>query len=224
MELALDYRRDAWLLYGNVALAETKGRDINSAQGLFEPDELGYIATHDIHTDYDQLATVSAGAAYRLKGCTGHADLLFGSGFYGGFANSDKLRSHYAVNVGAAYTLPTWRRVTATLCFDVINLLDQSYLLHDAGIGATVNQFGERRGFSAASAVFSRWGCYHALHQADDPPANRGRANRAVWWQFCPLPNPLASSLIHLARGLRLGHFRPRRERRASPGSDLLRA
>ena len=34
-----------------------------------------------------------------------------------------------------------------TLRFDVINLFDQSYLLHDAGIGATVNQYGERRGF-----------------------------------------------------------------------------
>ena len=37
--------------------------------------------------------------------------------------------------------------MTATLRFDVIDLLDQSYLLHDAGIGATVNQHGERRGF-----------------------------------------------------------------------------
>ncbi len=80
IEWTVDYRRGDWLFFGNVALAETKGRDINSAQGLFDDDELRYVARHEIHTDYDQLATVSAGAVYRWKGLALHSDSLFGSG------------------------------------------------------------------------------------------------------------------------------------------------
>ncbi len=147
VELTADYQRGPWLLYGNAALAETQGRDINSARGLFDEDELSYTGRHDIHTDYDQRWTVSAGAAYQRNNLTLHADLLFGSGFYGGENNQDPLPAHSTVNVGAAYTASLGRRASLTLRFDVINLFDQSYLLHDAGIGATVNQYGERRGF-----------------------------------------------------------------------------
>lgn len=147
IEFTADYRHAPWLLYANVALAKTEGRQINSAQGLFDEEELRYIARHDIHTDYDQLWTISAGAAYRWQGLTLHTDLLFGSGFYGGTNNEDQLPTHYTVNVGLAYTSTVLWRTLLTLRFDVVNLFDQSYLLHDAGIGATVNQYGERRGF-----------------------------------------------------------------------------
>ena len=147
VEFTADYHQGPWLCYGNAALAETKGRGINSSRGLFDEDELGYIDRHDIHTDYDQRWTVSAGGAYQRNGLTLHADLLFGSGFYGGENNQDQLPAHATVNVGAVYTASLGRRASVTLRFDVIDLFDQNYLLHDAGIGATVNQYGERRGF-----------------------------------------------------------------------------
>lgn len=147
VEFTAGYQWGDWLLYGNVAVAETKGRGINSAQGLFDADELGYIARHDIHTDYDQLLTVSAGTVYRWQRLALHADLLYGSGFFGGEDNLDQLPAHGTVNAGADYTFSPTRWASLTLRFDVINLFDQSYLLHDAGIGATTNQYGERRGF-----------------------------------------------------------------------------
>ncbi len=146
-EFTADYRQGPCLLYGNVALAETRRRDINSAQGLFDADERSYVANHDIHTDYDQLWTISAGAAYRSENVTLHSDLLFGSGFYGETDNADQLPAHYTVNLGVAYTAMPWRQSSLTLRFDVVNLFNQSYLLHDAGIGATINQYRERRGF-----------------------------------------------------------------------------
>ncbi len=146
VEFTADYHRGAWLLYANVALAETKGRKINSAQGLFAADELQYISRHDIHADYDQGVTISAGAVWHWRSLALHSDLLFGSGFCGGFANSDALPSHATVNVGASWLVGAVRGVSLSVRCDVINLFDRSYLLHDAGIGATVNQYGERRG------------------------------------------------------------------------------
>ncbi len=147
VEFTAEYRWGVWQVYGSLAVAETKGRGINTSQGLFDAEELAYIKTHDIHTDYDQRLTASGGAAYRWKGLALHTDLLFGSGFFGGFANSQALPSHYTLNLGAAYTFVWSARASLSLRFDVINATDQSYLLHDAGIGATVDQYSERRGF-----------------------------------------------------------------------------
>ena len=153
VEFTADYRRGPWLFYGNAALAETQGRQINSARGLFDDDESAYIDRHDIHTDYDQRWTVSAGGAYQRNNLTLHTDLLFGSGFYGDENNQEQLPAHYTINVGVAYAASSGRRASLTLRFDVINLLDLSYLLHDAGIGATINQYGERRGFFGSARL-----------------------------------------------------------------------
>ncbi len=147
VELTVTYQKGPWLFYSNVALAQTKGREINSSQGLFDLDELTYIAKHYIHTDYDQLVTISSGAAFHWKDLTWHVDLLFGSGMYGAFANTQKIESHYTLNLGASYAFTLFNRVSFQARVDLINLFDQSYLLHDAGIGATVDQYGERRGF-----------------------------------------------------------------------------
>jgi outer membrane receptor for ferrienterochelin and colicin len=147
IELSANYDLGGFLLYSNVAIARSEGRNINSAQGLFDQSEVDYISNHYIHTDYDQLWTISAGAAYRWKNLTWHTDLLAGSGMYGGFANSQKIQSHATLNLGAEYRFLLFDKTALSARFDVINVFDQSYLLHDAGIGATVNQYGERRGF-----------------------------------------------------------------------------
>jgi hypothetical protein len=147
IELSAECQRGPWLLYSNVAIARSEGRNINSSQGLFEQEQLAYIASHYIPTDYDQLVTVSAGAAYQWNNFSWHTDVLAGSGMYGGFANSEKLESHWTLNLGVAYTFPVLKKTSLTARFDVINVFDQSYLLHEAGSGATVDQYGERRGF-----------------------------------------------------------------------------
>jgi TonB dependent receptor len=147
VELAANYKIDGFVLYTNLALARSEGRNINSSQGLFDPNELAYIAHHYIPTDYDQLWTISAGAAYRWRNFTWHTDLLAGSGMYGGFANSQKLQSHCTLNLGAEYRFLVFDKTTVVARFDIINGFDQRYLLHNAGIGATVDQYGERRGF-----------------------------------------------------------------------------
>jgi hypothetical protein len=147
VELTASYQQSDLLVYSNVAIARSEGRNIDSSQGLFDPDELAYISTHYIHTDYDQLITVSSGASYHWYNFTLHTDLLAGTGMYGGFANSQQLDGHWTLNLGVDYRFLLFNKTVFTARFDVINVFDQNYLLHDAGIGATVNQFGERRGF-----------------------------------------------------------------------------
>lgn len=155
VEFTASFRLGDWLLYGNVAVAETEGRDINAAQGLFAADELRLVARRDTHADYDQRLTASAGAVYRWRQLTLHADLLYGSGFFGGEGNRDQLPEHCTIDAGACYVIAVTHRAAVTLRLDVINLFDESYLLHEAGIGATTNQYGERQGiFGGVSCAF----------------------------------------------------------------------
>jgi outer membrane receptor protein involved in Fe transport len=147
VELTASYQQGGLLVYSNVAIARSEGLNINSSQGLFDPSEVAYVAAHYIHTDYDQLLTVSSGASYQWNNLTLHTDLLAGSGMYGGFANSQQLDGHWTLNLGIDYRFLLHNKAAFTARFDVINLFDRRYLLHDAGVGATVDQFGDRRGF-----------------------------------------------------------------------------
>ena len=59
-------------LYGNLSYSRAMGKDINSAQFNFSPDELAFIQNNFIHLDHDQLWSASAGSAYTLnQGSTG---------------------------------------------------------------------------------------------------------------------------------------------------------
>jgi outer membrane receptor protein involved in Fe transport len=157
VEFSGNWRSERWLVYGNLALSRSVGRDIRSAQYTFEPEELDYISRKYVRTDHDQLITGSAGAVWRATEDTRlAATMLYGNGLRRGFANSEKLSPYATFNLGLSqdFNLPDGGRWTARL--DVVNLFDERYQLRDgSGIGVGAPQFGTRRGvFAGLSRAF----------------------------------------------------------------------
>ena len=147
IELSTNYTQAGFSAYANLALSHATGRTIASGEFQFAPDELAYIATHDVHLDHDQQLTASAGATGRFGATTISVDLLYGSGLRRGFANTDHLPEYQPVNAGIARTfkLGGGRQLIARL--DVVNIFDEVYRLRDgSGIGVGAPQFGQRRG------------------------------------------------------------------------------
>ncbi len=146
-ELTSSYSMDGFKAYSNLELSQSKARDINSSQFLFGQNELNYTAQHDVHVNHDQLITLSAGAAYTLMDTTVHLDTIFSSGYYDGFADMDKVPSHEPVDIGIEHHFKIAKNQKLTIRCDVINLFDETYLIHHgAGIGTTAPYYGERRG------------------------------------------------------------------------------
>jgi len=146
-EFTSSYSQDGFSTFTNLGISQAKARDINSSQFLFGQDELDYTAQHDVHVNHDQLITLSTGASYTFMDTTVHIDTIFGSGFYDGFANMDKVPSHSPVDFGIAHDFKLADKQTLSLRLDVINLFDESYIYHHgSGIGTTAPYYGERRG------------------------------------------------------------------------------
>ena len=149
LELSANYRRAALTAYGNLAFSKAEGRDIETGQFNFDPGEIGYIASHWVHLDHDQLVTASAGVSYRFAGRTTlAADALFGSGLRAGFANTQHLPSYTQLNASAAHTFDLGGRLGQVEGrLSLVNLLDKVYELRDGtGIGVGAPQYGPRRG------------------------------------------------------------------------------
>jgi hypothetical protein len=156
VELAANYTHEGFSAYANVAFSRAKGREIVAGEFQFGPDELSYIASHDVHLDHDQLYTASTGASYRLHGNLVYADLLYGSGLRRGFANTGHLPAYDPLNVGWEHTFKLHRHRELHARVDVANVFDQVYELRDgSGIGVGAPQFGSRRGvFGGITYVF----------------------------------------------------------------------
>lgn len=147
IELSGNYTRGNFSSYANFAVSRATGRKIVSGEFQFDPDELDYIAEHDVRLDHDQTYTASAGVSYRWRKQTSvYADLLFGSGLRRGFANTEKLPSYLPVNIGVEHTIPLSSHHSLRLRLDVVNLFDDIYAIRDgSGIGVGAPQFAERR-------------------------------------------------------------------------------
>jgi outer membrane receptor protein involved in Fe transport len=149
VELKANYTNGNFRAYGNIAWAQQTASDVVSNQFLFDPDELAYIATHDVYTDHAQFLTASAGASYLWDGTRYSASMIFGSGLRDGFANTTTVPSYTQVNLGVShdFNIVSAAKPT-TLRFDVVNLFDTIYEIRDgSGIGVFAPQFGPRRGF-----------------------------------------------------------------------------
>jgi len=146
-ELTSSYSKDGFSTFTNLEINQSKARDINSSQILFGQDELDYTAQHDVHLNHHQLITLSTGASYTFMDTIVHIDTIFGSGFYDGFADMNKVPSHCPVDLGIEHHFKFGKIDTLSIRCDVINLFDESYLYHHgAGIGTTAPYYGERRG------------------------------------------------------------------------------
>jgi len=159
-ELTASYVQGGFSAYGNLARSQAKGKDWNSAEFLFDPDDLAYVQHHWIYLDHDQRLTGSFGTAYRWnegRAATRiYVDSLYGTGLRTdstapdgtNIPNGGTVPSYVTFNTGIAQTLPMGGRDSWVVRLDVINVTDKSYELRDGtGVGVNAAQYGMRRGF-----------------------------------------------------------------------------
>ena len=155
-EFSASYAHGPLHAYANLARGEQQARTITSNQFLFDPADTAYIRDHYIFTDHSQKWTASGGVSLNLRNQLGHlqpsVDFIYGSGLRAGdpvgiVPNGGTQQPYVQVNLGLAQVIGSEEH-GLTIRFDVVNLLDNSYLLHDgSGVGAGQPEYGPRRGF-----------------------------------------------------------------------------
>jgi outer membrane receptor for ferrienterochelin and colicins len=162
-EFTANYTAGALTAYLNFAAQSAKGKNIQSAQFNFAPEELGYIANNYIHLDHEQQKSASGGVSYLWRDTRFSADFLFGSGLraslplpagettpYGGTSipNGTSLPTYTQVNTGMTHIFHLSGAGTLTARFDVLNIFDKEYQIRNGtGVGVGAPQYGPRRGF-----------------------------------------------------------------------------
>ena len=158
IEFTGNYASNDFSAYANLAFQSAKGRDIESAQFNFAPQELAYIADNYIHLDHEQRVTASAGASYQWHHTRFSADMLFGTGLRADLTlpdgssipNGDHLPTYLQINLGASHAFQFSGTGALTVRFDVINAFDRIYEIRNGtGVGVGAPQFGPRRGLFA---------------------------------------------------------------------------
>ena len=149
MELTTTYENGPFSCYANLAIARQRAKGIESSQFNFSPDDLAYISNHFIHLDHDQTYTGSAGFAYTFPTRTKvSASLIYGSGLRAGngFPNGTHVPDYEQVNLSVVQKVDTGPIKGMEVRLDLINLLDQKYLIRNGtGVGVGAPQFGPRR-------------------------------------------------------------------------------
>jgi outer membrane receptor for ferrienterochelin and colicins len=153
-ELTANYTTRELTAYLNLAVQSAKGKEIDSAQFNFAPQDLAYIANDYIHLDHEQQKTASGGVSYLWRGTRFSADFLLGSGLRAdgdtGIPNGAHLPYYTQVNTGLTHLFEVPGAGTLTARFDIINIFDREYEIRDGtGVGVGAPQFGPRRGFFA---------------------------------------------------------------------------
>ena len=159
-EFTANYTQGPLSAYASFTHQRAQGKDIDSSQFSFAPDELAYIARNYIYLDHDQTYTGSAGASYLIRdGLIGGTrfgfDLLYGSGLRrdqtladgSDIPNGAHVASYLTANLTAShhFDLPLTGRVDVRV--DVVNVADKLYEIRDGtGVGVGAPQFGARRG------------------------------------------------------------------------------
>ena len=153
IEAKVNYDDGDLRAYGNVAVGNQRAETVISNQYLFDADEYNYITNHFVYTDHSQTVTASAGASYAFYGTRYNVDMVYGSGLRSGFANTSHVPGYVTFNTGLTHDFAGINGKPLTFRFDVVNLLDRTYVLRDgSGIGVFAPQYGERRGFFAGLA------------------------------------------------------------------------
>mgnify|MGYP001559190297 FL=1 len=141
---------------GNVAWGQCKGYGLQSGHILLEAAEIADINSKGgVHCDHQQTLTSSAVVAYRfLERTTITGQTLFASGLRtaeeGGKTNSTHSPSYTVYNMSLTHVIPLpWDNQKLLLGFDVVNLLDQQYLINqgEGSIGLGVSHAGMPRSF-----------------------------------------------------------------------------
>jgi len=153
IELTTRYDSGPFTYYGNLAIARQWAKGIVSGQFNFSPADLVTANDIGIQTDHSQILTASAGVSYLWRDTRFAVDILAGTGARttqpNGPINGASLPSWEQVNLSIAHRFET-PAGAIKLRFDVINLLDEIYLLRSStSIGAFAPAFAPRRGFFA---------------------------------------------------------------------------
>src|ERR1017187_1895454 len=162
-EFTASYAIRDFTAYLNYAWQSAKGKQIESAQFNFAPENLAYIANNYIHLDHEQQNTASGGVSYLWRGTRLSADFLVGSGLradqplppgettaYGGTSipNGAHLPYYTQVNTGVTHIFNIPNAGTLTARFDLVNIFDKEYQIRNGtGVGVGAPQYGPRRGF-----------------------------------------------------------------------------
>jgi outer membrane receptor for ferrienterochelin and colicins len=161
-EFTANYTAHDLTVYLNLAAQSAKGKQIDSAQFNFAPEDLAYIANNYIHLDHEQQKTASGGISYLWHDTRFSADFLWGSGLradldlppgvstaYGGtgIPNGEHLPYYTQVNTGITHVFQIPGAGSLTARFDVMNIFDEKYEIRNGtGVGVGAPQFGPRRG------------------------------------------------------------------------------
>ncbi len=156
VEFTGNYTAGHFQTYGNVAFQRALGKQFESSQFNFAPEDLSYVASHYIHLDHEQAMTISGGAAYQWHGTRVSGDLLVGSGLRASLdlpngtsiPNGAHLPYYRQVNLGASHAFDGEGIKGLAVRLDVINAFDQKYQIRNGtGVGVGASQYGPRRGY-----------------------------------------------------------------------------
>jgi outer membrane receptor for ferrienterochelin and colicins len=156
VEFTGNYTAGHFQTYGNVAFQRAIGKQFESSQFNFAPEDLSYVASHYIHLDHEQAMTISGGAAYQWHGTRVSGDLLVGSGLRASLdlpdgtsiPNGAHLPYYRQVNLGASHAFDGEGIKGLAVRLDVINAFDQKYQIRNGtGVGVGASQYGPRRGY-----------------------------------------------------------------------------
>jgi outer membrane receptor protein involved in Fe transport len=162
VEVTGSYATGGFSSYANVAYSVAQGKDWNSAQFLFSPNDLTYVQNHWIYLDHDQRISGSFGAAYTWKEIRGgtrvYMDAIYGSGLRqdgGGdiagtsdpIPNGSNVAEYYSINMGVEQDMKLDKTRVLKARLDIVNITDNSYELRSGtGVGVNAPQYGMRRG------------------------------------------------------------------------------
>jgi outer membrane receptor for ferrienterochelin and colicins len=172
-EFTANYVQGPFTAYLNFTHERATGKDIDSSQFSFDPDDLAYISHQYIYLDHDQTYTGSFGASYLFRSAMlgrfmseGLADSLGGTrlgfdGLYGSGLRADQVLAdgstvpngahvpdYLTFNLTASHHFDLPYAGHVDVRFDIINVADKEYEIRDGtGVGVGAPQWGARRGF-----------------------------------------------------------------------------
>ena len=158
VEFTSNYAISHFSAYANLAFQSAKGKDVESSQFNFTPQQLDYLLDNYIHLDHEERVSASGGISYMWRGTQFSTDMIFGTGLRqdlvlsDGFniPNGDHTPSYVQTNLGISHAFKVDQRGPLTVRFDVINLFDKVYEIRSGtGIGVFAPQYGPRRGLFA---------------------------------------------------------------------------
>jgi hypothetical protein len=165
LEFTSSYGIGGFSTYLNLSRSQAEGKDWNSAEFLFDLDDLAYVKDHWIYLDHDQTFSISSGASYDWKEAGGDTrafvDFLYGSGLRADLTQADgsvipngtSVPSYYTISLGGEQSFKARFHRLWKLRLDILNVTDNSYELRNgSGVGVNAAQYGMRRGiFGSAS-------------------------------------------------------------------------